>query len=93
MMCKGYPADERNLKMGWCGETRIPDPIEIMESKVSRLEDKFVDEYTCMECGKKYDYEMNCPDPLGMGPAVCNDCLGFDPFEMIAERDKNLHPK
>lgn len=61
----------------------IPDPIELMESRIERMMDKFVDENTCMECGKKYDYEMICVSPIGDGPAVCVECLGFDPFEKI----------
>lgn len=63
----------------------IPDPIELMEARMDRLEDKFVDEYTCMECGKKVDYDLICFSPLGDGPSVCVECLGFDPFEKMEE--------
>jgi hypothetical protein len=54
----------------------IPDPLEILESREDRMIDEFVDEYTCMECGKRFDYEMTCVDPLGCGPIVCDECLG-----------------
>gem|GEM_PF-6512959 len=59
---------------------RIPDPIEISLSRGERLADQYVDEHTCMECGKKVDYELLCPSPIGDGPAICIECLGFDPF-------------
>ncbi|WP_447651025.1 hypothetical protein [Pseudomonas abietaniphila] len=59
---------------------RIPDPIEISLSRAERLADQYVDEHTCMECGKKVDYELLCPSPVGDGPAICIECLGFDPF-------------
>lgn len=58
------------------GRTRIPDPIELMESRIERWQDKYVDEYTCMTCGKKVDYELICMNPIGDGPAVCVDCAG-----------------
>ena len=66
--------------------TYIPDPIERMQSRAESLEDRFVDEYTCMECNKKYDYEMICVDPMGMGPAVCVEFLGFGLFEKISSK-------
>jgi hypothetical protein len=49
-------------------------------SRAERLADQYVDEHTCMECGKKVDYELLCPSPVGDGPAICIECLGFDPF-------------
>ena len=61
---------------------RIPDPIERMNSRIESLIDKYVDEYTCMECGTKVDYECICVSPIGDGPIVCVECLGFDPFEV-----------
>ena len=61
----------------------ILDPVEIMESNIERFTDNFVDEHTCMECGNKYDYEMYCVSPIGDGPCVCVECLGFDPSEVI----------
>ena len=64
----------------------IHDPIEIMDSKIERLTDDFVNENTCMQCKKTYDYEMICPDPMGMGPAICVECLGFDPFDKVEEK-------
>jgi hypothetical protein len=63
--------------------SRLQDPVEIMDSKIDRLIENFVDEYTCMNCGKKCDYECACPDFLGLGPIVCDECLGFDPTEKI----------
>lgn len=66
-------------------DTYIPDPVELMESRINRIEDKFIDEFTCMECGNRYDYEMTCVSPLGDGPIVCNECLGFDPFEELVK--------
>lgn len=59
---------------------RIPDPIEISLTRAERLADQYVDEHTCMECGKEVDYELLCPSPIGDGPAICIECLGFDPF-------------
>lgn len=61
--------------------THIPDPLELLESRMERLMDKFVDLNTCMECGKRYDYEMYCVSPIGDGPIVCTECLGFDPAD------------
>ena len=57
----------------------IPDPIELMEARIDRLADKFIDEHTCMECGKKVDYELICPSPIGDGPGLCAECSGIDP--------------
>lgn len=65
----------------------IPDPIELLNSRQESLIDKFVDENTCMDCGKKVYYELLCPSPIGDGPAVCIECLGFDPFENLQEKD------
>lgn len=59
----------------------IPDPIERLESKMEALMEEYVDENTCMQCKKKVDYELLCPDPMGYGPLLCVECLGFDPFE------------
>lgn len=55
----------------------IPDPIEILEARQDKMEDAFVDEQTCMECGKKVNHELICVDPLGIGPYVCEDCFGM----------------
>jgi len=62
----------------------ILDPIERIEVRQELLMDRFVDDYTCMQCGKKYDYEMYCMNPID-GPLVCVECLGFDPMEKIYE--------
>ena len=58
---------------------RVPDPIELMESRIDALSDLFIDEYTCMGCQKKVDYELYCMSPIGDGPALCVECIGFDP--------------
>lgn len=59
----------------------IPDPLERLQIRQEMLMEKFVDENTCMECGKTYDYEMYCMSPLGDGPILCVECIGFDPAE------------
>ena len=58
--------------------TRIPDPIELMRSRMESLADRFVDEHTCMECGKKVDYELICLSPIGDGPGLCAECAGIE---------------
>ena len=55
--------------------TYIPDPLELLEARQERWMDEFIDEFTCMECGNRYDYEMICVDPLGCGPCICDECL------------------
>jgi hypothetical protein len=55
----------------------IPDPIELMESRIERMMDAFVDEHTCMACGVTVDYELICMSPIGDGPAVCMACSGL----------------
>ena len=59
----------------------IPDPIELMESRIDRLADDYVDEHTCMGCKKKVDYQLICMSPMGDGPALCVECVGYDPFD------------
>lgn len=61
---------------------KIPDTIEQINLRVESLMDKFVDEYTCMECGKKVDYELLCMSPTGDGPAVCVECSGLTDREL-----------
>ena len=56
----------------------IPDPIELLEARQERYADEYIDEYTCMGCGKKIDYELICLSPLGDGPALCAECAGID---------------
>jgi DNA-directed RNA polymerase subunit RPC12/RpoP len=60
----------------------IPDPIEQINLRVESLIDKFVDEYTCMGCGKKVNYELLCMSPIGDGPAVCVECSGLTEQEL-----------
>lgn len=57
----------------------IPDPIERMEQRIEIMADKYIDEYTCMECGKKVDYDLYCMNPID-GPAVCWECAGEPEF-------------
>ena len=57
---------------------RIPDPIELMHSRMESLADRFVDEHTCMDCGKKVEYELICLSQVGDGPGLCIDCAGAD---------------
>jgi len=57
----------------------IPDPTELLESRMENLMDRYIDEYTCMGCHKKVDYELICNSPIGDGPALCVDCAGIDP--------------
>jgi len=61
----------------------IQDPIERLEARQEMLIEAFVNINTCMECGKEYDYEMYCVSPLGDGPCVCVECLGFDPGDHL----------
>ena len=58
--------------------TYIPDLIELMEARIDRLVDEFIDEYTCMACKKKVDYDLYCLSPIGDGPALCAECAGID---------------
>jgi len=58
----------------------IPDSIELMNRRIERHIDNYIDEHTCMECGKKVDYELICPSPIGDGPALCAECSGYDVY-------------
>lgn len=64
--------------------TYIPDPIELMNSRIESCMDNYIDENTCMSCKKKVNYELVCPSPIGDGPALCYECAGFNPDEFIA---------
>ena len=57
-------------------EISLQDPIELMEWRIDRLSDQYVDEYTCMACGKRVDYQLLCMSPCGDSPAVCEECAG-----------------
>lgn len=52
-----------------------------MNGRIERLVDLYVDEHTCMGCGKKVDYDLYCMSPLGDGPAVCFECTGMSEEE------------
>jgi len=56
----------------------IPDPVELLEGRIEKYMEDFVDEYTCMGCGKKVDYELICPSLIGNGPALCAECAEID---------------
>lgn len=71
----------------------VPDPIERMEAAWDRLASELVDEHTCMGCGKHVDYTLLVADPMGMGPAVCVECLGFDPFEKMEQEPPHEPPR
>lgn len=55
----------------------IPDPIELLDSRIERLMDEYIDENTCMQCKKKVDYDLICMSPVGDGPALCAECAGM----------------
>lgn len=55
----------------------IPDPIELSESRIDRLEALYVDDQTCMLCQKRVDYELICMSHDG--PAMCEECAGIAP--------------
>lgn len=63
--------------------TDIPDPIELMQGRMDRLEMAYVDEHTCMGCGTVVDYDLVCPSPTGDGPGLCIACSGYDYFDEI----------
>ena len=58
----------------------IPDPIELMESRIDAqmgLVDAN-DTYPCVECGVRKPLETTdwlCLSPIGDGPLVCSDCV------------------
>ena len=62
-------------------DTYIPDPIELMESRIERLSAEFIDENTCMGCKKEVDYDLYCMSPTGDGPALCAECAGVVELE------------
>ncbi len=61
--------------------TYIPDPIELMESRIEREIDKITPEgkYPCAKCGDLIDPEEGiCVSPIGDGPLVCSfACAGY----------------
>ena len=61
--------------------TRIKDPIELYKGRIERIAESYIDENTCMGCKKKVDYSLICSSPIGDGPELCVECLGYDPFE------------
>lgn len=52
----------------------IPDPLELIESRIDRLASEY-EEGKCMNCGKIVAYELVCAAPDG--PAMCYDCAGI----------------
>ena len=55
----------------------IPDPIELMESRIDSLMVDFIDDKTCMACKKEVDYDLICMSPMGDGAMVCAECAGM----------------
>ena len=53
----------------------IPDPLEQLENSIERMIDRFVDEYTCMECGERKDYVLNTASARPDSPLICDDCM------------------
>ena len=54
----------------------IPDPIEIMESRMERMMANYV-EGECMQCHKQVGEDnLHCVSPIGDGPAICHECIG-----------------
>lgn len=56
--------------------TYIPDPIELLESRMDALMEHYIDDKTCMQCKKVVDYELYCMSPIGDGPLLCAGCAG-----------------
>ena len=62
----------------------IPDPIELMESRIDQ-QIALVDSdwtYPCAECGVRYsldNHPWTCMSPMGDGPLVCSDCMEAAP--------------
>ena len=56
----------------------ISDTVELLELRIERLVDEYIDENTCMGCGEKVDYDLVCQSPDGFGPALCDECLSLD---------------
>ena len=53
----------------------IPDPIELMESRIECEIDKVTSDgkYPCANCGDLFDVEEGiCVSPMGDGPLVCS---------------------
>ena len=69
-----------NRDINWPGrEEYIPDPVELLDDRIERYTDEFIDEHTCMGCGRRVEYELICPFPLGDGPALCVECADITP--------------
>lgn len=66
----------------------VPDLIELLDEKLNKLDDEYeyMDDKTCMICKRKFDYDMICTDPFGLGPLMCYDCAGIDPDKYESER-------
>jgi len=58
--------------------TYIPDPIELMEARIDKMADEYIEGH-CMICGENvgegnlHPY-TNSPD----APPACSECCGFD---------------
>lgn len=65
----------------------IPDPIELMESRIESEIDKVVDgKYPCANgCGVTFPVEEGiCVSPMGDGPLVCSfTCAGWPEMDNV----------
>lgn len=52
----------------------IPDPVELMESRMEREMDKVdaAGTYPCVHCGRRYD--LNTMQPVGAAPDAPAEC-------------------
>lgn len=50
--------------------------------------DNYVDDYTCMGCCKRCDYVLDASGPMGLGPLLCNECMGVNSDGKSNNKDK-----
>lgn len=56
--------------------TYIPDPIELMESRIERLSESYIEGH-CMICGKDVGEDNLLPYTAAPdSPAACSSCCG-----------------
>lgn len=60
----------------------IPDPIELMESRIERNIEEYVEGH-CMNCGDEVDYELIPVSASPDAPVVCLNCLSPEDRESI----------
>lgn len=72
---------------------RIPDPIELMESRIEAEIDKVDADgtYLCTGCDTRFPVdEMVCMSPMGDGPLACWDCSGFDDTRQTSQEKSSV---